>query len=99
MSEVVGPLAYAHGESGFLGGPGSVRSYSEETARLLDGEIKKLLEACYHEARILLEKERDFLESLSDILLESETIDREELDIIHNCSVKKGLEKKSKESS
>ncbi|MBU0479944.1 MAG: ATP-dependent zinc metalloprotease FtsH [Proteobacteria bacterium] len=93
MSDVVGPLAYAVGEGGFLGGPGGIRSHSEETARLLDGEIKKLLEDCYHEARILLEKEKDFLESLSDILLESETIDREELDIIYNCSVKKASEK------
>ncbi|MBU0673490.1 MAG: ATP-dependent zinc metalloprotease FtsH [Proteobacteria bacterium] len=89
MSDVVGPLAFVQGQDSFLGGPAVIRNYSEQTARLLDEEIKKLVEDCYSDAVLLLQKEKQFLEQLSQILLEAETLDREELDIIYNCAVRK----------
>jgi cell division protease FtsH len=91
MSEVVGPMAYIQGAGGFLGDQSSYRSHSEETARLIDQEIRKMLEGCYAEARVLLEKEKGFLEQLSEALLDTETLDREEIEIIFSCSVRKAV--------
>ncbi|MEN8136778.1 MAG: ATP-dependent zinc metalloprotease FtsH [Thermodesulfobacteriota bacterium] len=96
MSDAVGPMAYLQGQGGFLGETGSYsRSFSEETARLIDLEIRKLVEECYEDARMLLEKEKTFLKQLSEALLDSETLDREEMEIIHECSVRKATVKKA----
>jgi cell division protease FtsH len=89
MSDVVGPMAYIQGSGGFLGQPSGYRSHSEETARLIDQEVRKLLEDCYAEARTLIEREKGFLEQLSEALLDTETLDREEMEIIYACSVRK----------
>lgn len=90
MSDAVGPMAYLQGQGGFLGETGSAsRSFSEETARLIDLEIRKLVEDCYQDARLLLEKEKSFLQQLSEALLDSETLDREEMEIIYECAVRK----------
>jgi cell division protease FtsH len=88
MSEVVGPLAYLQVNGGFLGEVSGVRSHSEHTARLIDDEIRKLLSECYNQARSLLEKEKPFLRQLSESLFEVETLDREEMEIIYDCSVR-----------
>jgi len=89
MSDAVGPMAYLRGADSFLGGQDAYRSFSEETSRLVDQEIRKLIEDCYHDAMELLEKEKSFLEQVSEALLASETLDREELEIIYSCSLRK----------
>ena len=89
MSDAVGPMAYIQGSGGFLGHQSGYRSHSEETARLIDQEVKKLLEDCYGDAKALLEKEKKFLGQLSEALLDSETLDREEMEIIYECSIRK----------
>ena len=94
MSDAVGPMAYFQGQGGFLGEAGSSRSFSEETARLIDLEVRKLVEGCYEEAVLLLEKEKSFLQQLSDALLDSETLDREEMEIIYDCAVRQTKRKK-----
>jgi cell division protease FtsH len=91
MSEVIGPIAYIQGAGGFLGEQSSYRSHSEEVARLIDQEIRKLLEGCYTDAKGLLEKEKEFLKQLSEALLDTETLDREEMEIIYSCSVRKAV--------
>ena len=95
MSDKVGPMAYLQGQGGFLGeGMASSRSFSEETARMIDHEVRKLVEECYEEARMLVDKEKSFLQQLSDALLDSETLGREEMEIIHDCAVRKSTLKK-----
>jgi cell division protease FtsH len=88
MSDVVGPLAYLQVSGGFLGEGAGYRSHSEHTARLIDDEIRKLLEDCYNTARKLLEREKHFLLKLSEALLEVETLDREEMEIIYEYSTR-----------
>jgi cell division protease FtsH len=88
MSEEVGPLAYFQVSGGFLGEEGASRSHSEHTARLIDDEIRKLLEDGYKAAKSILERETDFLVKLSDTLLEVETLDRDEMEIIYECTVR-----------
>ncbi len=51
------------------------RDCSEETARLVDEEVKELLDQAYEEAIKVLESHRDQLEAVVSALLESETLD------------------------
>ena len=97
MSETIGPLAYVKEGQGFLGEQAELIGISEQTARQIDQEVKKLVESCYNEALEIIKKEKAFLFHLADILLQTETLDREELDIILECSQKKQLEKETLE--
>ncbi len=89
MNEVVGPLAFIRSDGGFLGGETGWRHHSEDTARTLDREIRALIDECYSRARELLEENRYFLKRLSQILIDAETIDREELEIVNQCVLKR----------
>jgi cell division protease FtsH len=53
--------------------------YSEETARLIDEEVKRLVSTAHDEARRILQTERDLLERVARRLLEQEVMEGEEL--------------------
>jgi cell division protease FtsH len=53
------------------------RDCSEDTAREIDQEVKKLLDEAYKESKSLLEEHRQELESISEELLRCETLDQE----------------------
>lgn len=55
------------------------RNYSEETARLIDSEIKSLIDDAQKRARTILTNQRDVLNRLAELLQEKEVIGREEL--------------------
>lgn len=55
------------------------RNYSEETARLIDEEVKKIVDGAYAKAKDLLQKNSDKLKILSDALMEKEVLDGEEV--------------------
>jgi len=95
MNEVIGPLAYAKNDGMFLGNNMAATDHSENIARHIDQEVKKLVENCYHEAHAILSRERDFLRHLAEILLQTETLDREEMEIIFECSQKKSRDKQA----
>ena len=61
-----------------IGGDGP-RGYSEETARTIDAEIERTLEAAHARARETLTQKRATLEALAKLLIESEVVDREAL--------------------
>ena len=79
MSEKLGPLALGHkDEMVFLGKElGSQKNYSEETAELIDREVKELVEGGLQRALSVLEANRDKLEALAQTLLEREQLDGE----------------------
>jgi cell division protease FtsH len=54
---------------------GAGRVYSEETAKIIDEEVKKLIDVLYDETRKLLEANRDHIEALAKALLKYETLD------------------------
>lgn len=56
--------------------------YSEETARMIDQEIKALIESEYARAKALLEANREKLAALAAVLLEKEVIFKENLEVI-----------------
>jgi cell division protease FtsH len=76
MSEKMGPLTYgAKEEQVFLGrGMSSDKNFSDETAKLIDHEVKALVMGGYNRATELLKNNRSILENLSQALLEKETL-------------------------
>jgi cell division protease FtsH len=74
MSEAIGPIAVlpADGQGWFLPG---VSETSEATQRLLDEEVRRLVEGAHEEVTRLLNQHRDQLESLTRALLKAETLD------------------------
>ena len=77
MSEAVGPMAWHSQQQVFLGEDlmSQGREYSDETARLLDEEIARILHDQEARAHSLLVKFRRGLELIAEALLEHETID------------------------
>jgi len=92
MDEVIGTLSYVKRDEGYLSGQRAIIGHSEETARIIDQEVKKLIDECYQEAVRVLEKEKTFLVHLAEILLQTETLDAEEMQIIFECSRRKDQE-------
>ena len=82
MSDEVGPLHLAEGNQPiFLGRDFSTRNdISEETARKIDEEIKKLIDWAFQEAKRILTENREVLDRCSKALLERETINAEEFE-------------------
>ncbi|TVR26182.1 MAG: ATP-dependent metallopeptidase FtsH/Yme1/Tma family protein [Ilumatobacter sp.] len=81
MSERVGPMAWAGQQQVFLGDDlmSNQREYSDDTAKLLDEEISRILTDQESRARELLTKHRRGLELIAEALLEHETIDGPEV--------------------
>ncbi len=84
MSDRVGTLALGQGnEEVFLGRDfAQSKEYSEETAAIVDAEIKKIIDNAYHTAEQILQANIDKLHAVASVLLEKEKIDGEEFDEI-----------------
>ncbi|WP_027707250.1 ATP-dependent zinc metalloprotease FtsH [Zooshikella ganghwensis] len=82
LSEKAGPLLYGE-EDGevFLGKSQGAHhlNVSPETAKLIDEEVKHIIDNCYITAKRLIEENRDKLELMKDALMEYETIDADQL--------------------
>ena len=81
MSSKLGPIQYGENEEEvFLGR--SVQKHqnvSEETAKLIDSEIRLIVEGCYDNARSILESKIEDLHKLAKGLIEYETLSGEEI--------------------
>ncbi|HEV7208889.1 MAG TPA: hypothetical protein VGN54_09120, partial [Mycobacteriales bacterium] len=76
LSPELGPVSYATGAPQFLGSePLTQRVYSEQTQRVVDLEVSRLLRAAETRALDLLRGNGDALTRLTEDLLEHETID------------------------
>ena len=77
MSDKLGPIQYGERSDHIYLGRDITRSeaYSEETARIIDLEIKKLVDEAMDSARKILTDHRDMLDKLAEALLEKETMD------------------------
>ncbi len=84
MSAKLGAVKYGHGDDEpFLGRTyGSGPEYSIEVGSEIDGEVRALIEAAHTEAWAVLNTYRDILDSLASALLEKETLDRRDLEVI-----------------
>jgi len=81
FSEVLGTVAYGENEQEVFLGHSVARSQniSEETARIIDSEVKRLVTEGWDEARKILTEKADDLEKLAQALLEYETLSGEEI--------------------
>jgi cell division protease FtsH len=85
LSEKLGPLMYSEDEEGgYLGrgGGGQNASLSADTARLIDSEVRSIIDQCYGTAKQILTDNRDKLDAMADALMKYETIDAEQIDDI-----------------
>jgi len=85
LSEKLGPLMYAEEEGEvFLGrsAGGQHSNISGETAKLIDQEVRRIIDDCYGTAKRLLEENRDKLDMMADALMKYETIDADQIDDI-----------------
>ncbi len=84
MSDAVGPVAVGEREQAiFLGREiAQHREISDKTAELVDSEVKRFLEDAFQRARSILEGDMKTLHEMAEALLERETLDREEVELI-----------------
>jgi len=82
MSEKLGPLAYGEKEDEIFLGRELVhhKNFSEETSRLIDAEVRRLVDEAHSLARKLLSENVEALHALAGALLERETITGDEVD-------------------
>jgi cell division protease FtsH len=82
MSEKLGPRVLGRNhDMPFLGREmGAEPDYSEEIAREIDDEIRRVIEEAHSQARIVLEEHMSELHKLSMILIERETIDKDQFE-------------------
>ena len=86
MSDRVGTIMLgAENEEVFLGRDfGREKNYSEETAAIIDEEVKKIIDKSYATAKEILNQNRDKLDKIAAVLIEKEKISGEEFDRIFN---------------
>ena len=80
MSERLGPISYDNaGHSIFIGRDfGQTKSYSEETAGMIDEEVKKIFDEASARCEQILTEHADQLRAIAEYLLEHETMEAEE---------------------
>jgi cell division protease FtsH len=82
MSDRLGPLSFGkRDELVFLGREiGEQRNYSDEVAKLIDDEVRVIIDHAYERAMETLVKHRDKLTALAEKLVAEETVDSEEFE-------------------
>ncbi|EKV03719.1 ATP-dependent metallopeptidase FtsH/Yme1/Tma family protein [Leptolyngbyaceae cyanobacterium CCMR0082] len=81
MSEKLGPVALGRQQGNpFLGRDiATERDFSEETAAVIDAEVRSLVDVAYSRAKQVLVENRKVLDQLADMLVDKETVDSDEL--------------------
>jgi cell division protease FtsH len=84
MSEKMGPLAFGKKEGEvFLGREmGSVQTYSEQTAKDIDAEVRRIVTDQYERAKRVLLENQPLLNRIADALIEYETLDAADIDVL-----------------
>ena len=86
MSDRIGPMTLGVGqEEVFLGRDlAQSKEYSEETASVIDEEVKSIIDTAYKTAEEILRRNIDKLHAVAGVLLEKEKIDGDEFEAIFN---------------
>jgi cell division protease FtsH len=88
LSPALGPVGYADQSGQYLGGPiqdGLRRPFSEETQRVVDQEVSRLLREAEERAVAMLNDHREELDWLAARLIEKETVDgKVVLEVLHD---------------
>ena len=88
FSEKIGTVNYSNSEEVFLGNDFTThKNYSDEIAREIDAEVKRIIDEAYNEAERLLTENRDILTRVAEALLLVETIDGEQFEELFTGAV------------
>jgi len=79
MSDELGMVQLAAAHNPYLGGGGSSKPYSEETARRIDKEVQRIIHESHELAKSLLREHRPQLDALVEALLSKETLDEQQI--------------------
>ena len=82
MTEKFGPLTFETERRPLfldMGLPNGPKAYSEDTAREIDQEVKRLIDTSYQKVKEMLTQNQDRLRNLAKVLLEKETLEGEEI--------------------
>ena len=80
MSDELGPIAFEKMQQQFIEGYGNARrSVSSEVAKIIDAEVKHIVDNAHHIALTILDKNRDLLTETANELLEKEILEGEKL--------------------
>lgn len=84
MSDKLGLISYSDdSQPVFLGKDMATHnSYSEETAKMIDSEVREIVQTQHERARKLLSENKTILENMARVLIEKETIYMEEVDLL-----------------
>ena len=105
FSDSIGMINYADSDEVFIGNDfgHTSRTYSEETARDIDKEVRAIIQDCYQKARTIIEEHMDVLHASAEILMDRERITRQEFEALfeedHEDPSETGTESASKEVS
>ena len=102
MTETIGLVSFGDGGEIFVGRDYQKQSpYSEELANKIDKEIKIIIDNAHKKAKQILESKKDVLEKVEKILLDKETIYKEEFEMLYNGAsveeVEAAIDKKEQE--
>ena len=86
MSEKLGNVTFTSGsDEVFIGrSMAQAKPYSEETAAVIDSEVKRLLDEAYERCREILQQDRDKLETVARFLLDHETMNAEQFQLVYD---------------
>jgi len=79
MSEKIGHIDYANEQQSYLGTYGGGTQHSAETQKLIDEEVRRLIDEGYETAKRILTERADDLKRLAEGLLEYETLTGDEI--------------------
>ncbi|SOB58075.1 protease, ATP-dependent zinc-metallo [Pseudodesulfovibrio profundus] len=84
MSEKLGPLSFGDNQGEVFLGKELIhnKNYGEETAKMIDSEVRRFVEEAYDKAVQLLKDNREALEAISMALLDRETITGADIDLL-----------------
>ncbi|MDE5443080.1 ATP-dependent zinc metalloprotease FtsH [Bradyrhizobium sp. CSA207] len=96
MSERLGSVAYERDPGNFLAGaerpyPVRERDYAEETAAAVDHEVKAIVDQVFQRAQGILNTRRPVLDRAATKLLEKETLEQSDIDMLSREMPKEGL--------
>lgn len=80
MSDKIGMISYYEDQQEYGGASGGSKMYGEQTAQLIDQEVKKIIDDCYKRAEEILKDNIEVLHACADLLLEKEKINRAEFE-------------------
>ncbi len=102
MTDKIGLVSFGEGEEVFVGKNYQKQiPYSQELAYVIDEEVKKIIDQAHKTAKDILTSKKDIIEKVVKILIDKETIYKEEFEMLYNGAsveeVEQSIDKKEQE--